>query len=355
MSNHLWTRGLILMILVILFNACVDVLDSEYSVDEPILVVQASLLDTIMEGMPETAPMQVNIFSLLPLESTYVDGGLESFGVTTATVAIIDTDNNTYPLSHQGAGLYTSDTQGKEGIGYQLLITLENGSIITSETEYMTASQLDQDSLSTISTEPEDMPTIDVQTLSHINNPLGVEAHYIYKSWREYEFREDPSLPFQKTCYISEPIDNRTVTISQVRADQTTITNTVSKMSYDSRFAFKLFFHIYQYHITPTTYDYYEQVELNKNQSDALFAPIPGKIRTNLTIEGDDTRDLQGYFTVASVEYSRVKTNPTILNQQVIFACPSNSSRPWSSNPLREYCADCLLYDNATLEKPLYW
>jgi len=359
MRNPIQITGLMFLILILmaslLFYACVDTLDSDYTVDAPILVVEASVLDTLMVGMPESATMQVSLFSLIPLESTYVQGGLENFGITDATVIIRDTDNNSYDLNHIGKGLYVNSTIGKAGVGYQIDITLKNGSTITSDIEYLEASAIKQDSLSVTSIQTENTQTTDIETLVHYSNPASAEAQFIYKSWREYEFREDPSLPFQKFCYISEPIDNNTVTISQVRSDQAIATTTASTLGYDSRFAFKLFYHLYQYHISSTTYAYYEQVDQNKNQSEALFAPIPGKIRTNLTLDGEDTRDLQGYFTVASVEYNRVQTNPTTLNQQVIFACPSNSSRPWSNNPLRDFCADCLIYDNATLDRPSYW
>lgn len=353
----------ILLAVVNGLTSCVEVLDSNYQVDAPVLVVQASVLDTITEDMSEEYPMQVSIFSLVPSQSIYLDGALDDFGVIDAQVQIIDTDDNRYQLVHLSDGMYSNASLGRAGVGYRLEITFSDGGTITSETEYIPTPSTTVDSMSlNVEDSMVDLgdgtivPTVEVSAMVHLNNSGSNDAFHLYKSWREYEFREDPDVAsgFPKTCYIGEPIDSRTTMIAPIRADQSTIIHRASSVDYDLRFAFKMFFHIYRYHISESTYAYFEQVEQNKSQSDALFAPIPGKIETNILLKDDD-RNLQGYFTVASVDYKRIKADALILQQTPIYACPSNSSRPWANNVLREFCGDCLNYSNATLERPSYW
>ena len=340
---------------------CIDVLETDLEINSPILVVQASLVDTIFDGMSESYPMEVSVFSLEPSKSEYVDGALSEFGVTDVAVSIVDTDGNTYGLTHRGEGLYTGDALGKPEVGYRLEILLPEGSTITSDIEYLTSSTATIDSLSLTTNDVlvdaggNLVPAVEVGAVVNYTNPSAEASHFLYKSSRQYEFKEDPTLSFPKVCYIQEPINPLATTIKSIRSDQEQVGLVASLSEYDRRFAFTLFFHIYQYHISESTYAYYEQVELNKSQSDALFAPIPGQIKTNITLEGDDDRSLQGYFTVASVDYQRVKANALLLDKIQIFGCPANSSRPWSSSPLMEVCGDCLLNANSTVERPDYW
>lgn len=355
---------LIITSLVIGFVACIEVLENDLEVNAPILVVQASVLDTILDGMSESHPMEVGIFSLLPSESSFVNGGLENFGVENADVSISDTEGNVYDLEHSVDGLYVGESYGKAGLGYQLHIEMPEGSTITSEVEVLTAASVKVDSLSLDTADGvidvgngTTGPTMEVSVLMHYDNTDGEEGNYLYKSWREYEFREDPdvSTGFPRICYISEGIDSGTTLIDNFRDDQSSAVHEVSKVNYDFRFGFKLFFHVYQYRLSESTYQYFEEVEQNKSQADVLFAPVPGKISTNIKLEGNDTRDLQGYFTVAGVGYQRIKSSPLDLQLTPQFACPSNSSMPWSNNPLRDFCGDCLLTQNSTLDRPSYW
>jgi hypothetical protein len=172
--------------------------------------------------------------------------------------------------------------------------------------------------------------------------------------WRvegEYQLQEGyPGALNLRRCYIKNNLDINDIKVvdgSEINGPQL-FGQEIVETAYDFRFADQFCFHIYQFSISQDEFEYWNNIKEIIDISGGLFDPPPGTVIGNI-INVDDVDDVAvGYFSVASVYFTREFVNSNELGIFVGAKCGFNRTVPFG-------CRNCTEVSNSTLTRPSYW
>jgi len=175
-----------------------------------------------------------------------------------------------------------------------------------------------------------------------------------------YEFREgtrmDPDYQV-KTCYASNNIFQNDINISgkqdypgKDRLSDFVIAETLS----DFRFSTTYYFTVVQKSLSQESIDYWKEVKASNERSGNLYDVFPGRIRTNISNEDNNSEVVNGFFHVSEVDTMRLRVRGDMAG----FPFPKCAA--WvepiiisADDP--DPCLNCLKLSNSTLVRPPYW
>jgi hypothetical protein len=109
-------------------------------------------------------------------------------------------------------------------------------------------------------------------------------------------------------------------------------------------------FHVTQYSITQSEYDYWARVNELVSIEGTLFDPPPGSISGNLVDVNNDQGRVQGYFSIAAAKSKRLFA---VVSDQGFFPEQPCSLNFRDESP--EKCSDCLKINGSSYQRPSYW
>lgn len=174
--------------------------------------------------------------------------------------------------------------------------------------------------------------------------------------WRvsgEYALTENyPNAISPRTCYIPANLDLNDIRIldgTEIN-DGNLFGQVIAETVYDYKFAENYCFHIQQFSISEQEYTYWKNIQEVIDISGGLFDPPPGTIVGNIFNVDDESNIAVGYFSVASVVFSRQFVNGASLNMRVQPYCAPRFGRDPEFG-----CEDCTEFRDSDLVKPDYW
>ena len=357
--NTYWNQSIIILLalLTVLTTSCVETLDTDIKVNAPLLVVRASVMDTVVAEMTEVAPMFVQLKYLNPSSSRFTPDGQEEVLINDASVTITDTDDNSYPLEWIGDGRYVNVTPGIQGVGYQVSIEIPDVGLIESAVEVLPTPN-DRVIDTRVAYEPLTVVTDEGEAFEqnivnlYFDTELregGTENYLMYKSYKVYQFNESPAFTnFPRNCYVTEGVFSSAASLHVLDEFNDRQTHLAARSAYDLRFRIGAHFHIIKHYLNASAHNFFAQINLNQDQSSILFSSLPGEVETNFTLSGEGSSSVrvEGYFITAKIDYMRVKATPVPLGPGISNPC---------NNGFMERCRDCLTIPNSSLERPDYW
>lgn len=163
-------------------------------------------------------------------------------------------------------------------------------------------------------------------------------------------YRPWEPLFIPKICYISEPINPQNIHLldaSELEATRADGIHLVRK-AIDNTFEERHYFNVYQYSLTKNAFEFWENIDAVSNRVGNIFDPPPAPIRGNIYNIDNESEEVLGYFSAASVDTIRVFTVRQYIDYRLPKKCGFNVSL-WGDE-----CWNCLTWPNATLERP-YW
>jgi len=358
---HLQTNCFCLLgVLFLLATACIDPVE----VDVPGSNVRKPVIQgSIKLGAPSL--IEVSLHRSADFISYYNAAPIEG-----AAVHIEDQGGNRLQIPQEKPGFYrlnwTNDGQFDivRGGAYRLLVQLADGKVYESEYEQIRAVPR-ADSIE-VRTEVrqelnETENIIDVAYIQFlIDTPLQHpdETERAYLKW-EFEgafklielLSPAPLPPPQKTCYISEKIRLDVVSIfngheaTSPRLQQFQILEEPVNWNYYRAY----YLTVYQQSLSREAYTYWSQVKEVTARTGSLFEAPPGKVITNLHNPSNPEEEVLGFFYVTEVDTIRRLIRPEEAGT------PRGFCEVFTYEEAEDFCRNCLLYPNSSLQKPAYW
>ena len=365
-------EGLYYIAFCLLLTTCIDPFDIGDVVEGRARLVVDGLLTN------EAKAHEVRVSYSSPTLSTF-----DAEPVINAEVVIEDENGSQVQLSEEREGVYFTPPNfaGAVGVSYTLHIrTTENISYRSlpevmqpvAEIESIYAEPASRTSLSSIGT------LIDNWGLQfYLNTGTGLPESNFYRwEWEEtYEFM----APLMREMQLETPICYQTnrpfrallisssQDFTQDRIERQPI-NFVSKATYKLQRRYSLL--VTQYSLTERAFNFWNDIEAQRDADGSLFDPPPSRIIGNMVREDDPNETVLGYFQVSAVTQKRA-----FVARSEVPAEPGGPVRGFSScvEPVGgdapgdggvisaeddgppEFCYDCRLIPGVTTERPSFW
>jgi len=155
-----------------------------------------------------------------------------------------------------------------------------------------------------------------------------------------------------KTCYVSISPQTNHIVVDATEIEQDELNDfLLYTTTFSYLFAEGYYLTVYQQSLSPTAYDYWEQVSQVMNQEGGLFEAPSGKIKTNLQRTDEAVNDVYGYFYVTEQKVRRVYVSPELANNPD-SRCPA----PLSEGGIAPTdCCDCSTQENTVTQRPEWW
>lgn len=346
-------RVIISLALIVLVFGCREPFDFDYpDVLEPRVVIDGYITNSGKRHVVRVS-----------YSTNINDRGLvETEFITNADVRIVDDQGSFTILDHRNNGIYETQPQyaAREGVSYQLVVTLSDGEVYESEIKSLPA---DSPAVADISFRGD---TRDVLANNSIQPQEGAliaatiqkdgNRHFYQWVIGEWFIIQSDAAPDElKYCYIRD-FDAAEIVLLQ---DNPTVSG-VSEYTYPISFIprgarMKVDFGVEAILLTLTEADYrfWDAVKQQSENSGSLFDAAPHSIEGNIT--GSNGDKVLGYFGVYRESLDRVFFTEAELGfspgTYPPCAIPPNAVRP---HP----CEDCRLYEyqeNLGVFTPAWW
>lgn len=347
-----WTGGLVWLFWGI---GCVDQINFDQSVENPQLVVDG--LISLGSGPHEVSLSQLGDFGAEPIQPT-----------SHAEVTIIENGADSYQLSEISRGVYqlaAGILETEVGVGYKVMIQLEDGRRYQSEEEIMPVPTI----LDSVYYELvfKDQFTSAGQTVSDYFLDVfidgivsdGEEGPFIRWTVEEsYNFTELPGLtPLDPrfTCYLSRATDPQNILLFDASSSFSPVIRRkqVAETFIDWTFQERHYFRVFQQSLTASAFEYWERIDQVSNQVGSVFDPPPAGLIGNISNVDDPNELVLGYVQAVAQDTATAFTVPTLLSEVFIQTYCARNFQFGRGFP--QECYDCLLFDNSTYERPDYW
>lgn len=334
------------IICVFTLHACLDEIDLNIDSENVFYVVDGQITDKLQ--------LQTIRLSSSAIIGRGNDNIFES--LTSAEVRLFDSENSSFLFeeSINELGTYQTMMQAVPEMEYRLEVKLANGDLIKSRP-------------SMINPTPKiDSITFDVKILKELNAAGNtVENEYVdiyvntttgnespFLKWRiegEYEFLESPRMTGSRTCYIKQLLDLNSITVLDTRNTQNSITGQfIKRVPIDGKFDLLYCFHVQQYSISEQEYDFLSNSAQLLDLEGGLFDLPPGKVQSNLFLDGQSDAEVYGYLSFVQEESRRRFITADDLDLIIYSPCYSGFSFDFG-------CFDCTSKFQSSLVKPNYW
>lgn len=159
------------------------------------------------------------------------------------------------------------------------------------------------------------------------------------------------TLDPQKACYIDDDLSGNQILIFNGREtteDYLSRYPVIRQVPLNYFFASGYYLTLLQHTLSPSAYQYWDQLRENANPGGGLFDPTPGTVTGNITNIDDPEETVLGFFYATQTDTLRRLIRPRELGNPLGFCGnPRNQSR--------EQCDECIVLSNSTLTKPDYW
>lgn len=297
--------------------------------------------------------------------------------VSGAIVAIEDNKGNVVNLTESSPGFYDTP-QGYQAIGgnaYVLCITTPDGAHYQSDAELLRPSgDMDEVYYDVETKEVLSAENIIVEE-QRVNfyTDFSFPERDVYYKWEwdgVYAFKTTyitseqrapfciPRIPtgIPEVCYVKEKSDGGFVKVLE--------SNTASSLDYekflvlskkvDFNWKVRYAMHLVQLSMTKNTYEFWKNVEEQRDRSGSIFDPVPSKIIGNVHNVTNDGEEVLGNFSVYGYQDQRVFVTGLAIPDSN-NSCLLPLTIPGESHP--EYCCNCSKLDptNNQTAKPDFW
>lgn len=157
--------------------------------------------------------------------------------------------------------------------------------------------------------------------------------------------------PEPKSCYVSYPPVKNYLTFDGVNSTASRIDDIlVNESNYSNLFAEGYYMIIYQQAVSQAAFEYWNQVSTVVNRTGDVFQEPTGVVPTNWTNLNDPKDNIYGFFYAAEQKIVRQYISPEFGRGQPP-QCPIRGL----GGELAEFCCDCLVLENSTVEQPDWW
>ena len=201
--------------------------------------------------------------------------------------------------------------------------------------------------------------------------PEAQEVYLREGSTYAYSFTESNNCHFRfgsgttKTCYFTGDTDPLHISLlykpqntTMTRADNLLIATRVLDRKEVKE---KEYFSASQFRINKSSYDYWQKINLQNNQSGGIFDPYPASVPGNIHNKGNAAERVLGIFEISGVgrKYDFI-TNGDAPEYYKSSSCEEFNGQSGGSfaDPCDQNtspCFNCLLLKNATDTKPDFW
>ncbi len=190
-------------------------------------------------------------------------------------------------------------------------------------------------------------------------NPMTTDLTRMRWTFEQaYQLTDEPesaSIP-SKTCYA---IRNQGANIESVkdpneRGESMLTREPVIDVVISDVYSEGNYLLIYQQTLSETAFEYFDQIRQVINLEGSLFDAPAGKITTNFKSTNDGNNEVFGFFYMTEIDTLRHFVSPDFLGNPT-RRCPPVFSSPPPRPCFIESCCDCLLEENSTTEKPVWW
>jgi hypothetical protein len=333
---------IIVFVCFLLLVSCIDRLDFVGDTDKGQLVIYGLFTDIDDRQMVNVS--RTNNFGLPPI------------GVHDAQVNLITESGDRFQYFNIGNGDYEiRGIKAEEGRSYALEVILD-GDTYLSKLEKVPV-QLADDTLSfTFSTEPisnnTNAPVFSVfseTTLPDSQEPIYLrwqaEETYLWnRIWLPCTGLCPPPPP---NCFISDVIDPNRINLFDGSGTSTKSTTfTIGKRQVDNSFISTFYVTVRQLSINREAYEYWQKIKIVVNNQGSLFDIPPAPVYGNISNIENPEENVLGYFEVAKIRISRIKTTaidvPFFLNRPCEFIV---------GKPAESYAPECISCEERALGK----
>jgi Domain of unknown function (DUF4249) len=357
-------KSIILFVAIILFDSCVDRISIEVPAGGDILVVDGLITN-------EPGPYTVEITRAAKLDT---DLNFRKF-VTAKSVAIFDNLGNSEVLTEVEQGIYKTRPNGIRGVvgrEYHVRIETRDGKIFESVPEKIKpVGKIDTVYYETVSFQPIDAPTthgfdiyMDAKGLPDSDNQLRwkFSATYLVKTFPElhtvligenmvpdplpcssFRLSNGSVLPVPGkpcdccTCWVTQNEDKPHVSDNQFVSNGNFKRIKLGYVPFSNLYFYdKVMIEVRQLSLSRTAFDFWKNIQAQKEGSGSLFQPPSGVVRTNI-FEKNGAEQAQGLFYAAGA------------SKKVIFITIPGTAAPAPINN------SCLLYKYSTTQQPTDW
>lgn len=275
-----------------------------------------------------------------------------------AKVILYDDLENSEILQYIGNGTYLGSTLGITGRSYHLEIELSNGEYIVSEPELLpsptpiTNLLLQQDIIPRRGVDG----TIDEINTLNINLYLNEETQNHFFRWKlsgTYMMFSPLDTMDLGPCYITEVLNRGSIGQSTI-FDKDLLSHNLASFEPAKKFLYAYYLRVDQFSLTPLGYDYWKQINEQKENVGSMFDNPPGQILGNLKYTQSDNYVL-GNFDVSANSVERIMILNSDFANGVSYnfkECFPIDAAYFSPAPA---CIDCAVLPNSTHVKPDYW
>lgn len=357
-------KSIVLFIALILFNSCIDRISIEIPDGGSILVVDGLITD-------EPGPYRVEVTRAAKLDT---DLNFRKF-VSAKSVAIFDNLGNSEVLKELEPGIYETSPNGIRGVvgrEYHVRVEGRDGKTFESVPEMIKpVGKLDSVYYEAVSFQPLDAPTengfdifMDSKGLPDSDNQLRwkFSATYLVETFPELHvvpigegFAPDP-LPCSSfalssgsvlpvpgkpcdccTCWVTQFEDKPHVSDNQFVTDGTFKRVKLGYVPINNLYFYdKVMIEVKQLSLSRMAFDFWKNIQAQKEGSGSLFQPPSGVVHTNI-FEKNGAEQAQGLFYAAGA------------SKKVIFITIPGMAAPAQVNNT------CLSYKYSTNQKPIDW
>ena len=339
---------LFVVLVLVLFQACIKKVSVETRNEKPILVVEGSI-------NTDSVPYEVRLSYSGPF--TLTRDIPEEYYEEDAIVTIGDNLGNITPLTHRDSGIYVTtnpDYVGIVGRSYHVNVLLKDGTRYISRPETIKPVQ----PISKVNANWVNDFSIELPTYLNVNidtdDPAGEENYYQWKFYA-YVMRETQGVPCGflcikfETCYQLQ-VDNEV----RIFSDQYTNGNQIKNQTVGRTYIYTYgnpFIEVSQYSLSREAYQFWKRYQDQQTRTGGVLDPLPASIKGNVYNANDETDFALGYFSASSVFRKKVIIIPYSITEYLLDIS-ARSHIPQGVNSCFEYYANALAYPDGRYAPP---
>jgi hypothetical protein len=357
-----------MLLVVNLLVGCVETFEVSYDLDRKGVVITGIITDLKPANVEITRTASSPITRKENLER-----------ITDAIVVLNDSDGGREELVETSIGTYEGQNLGVAGRSYHVEILLPDGTEIVSKPQKLKESPpIDSLYIENVA----DYQTVgnsqvDTRGLNlnlYMNSSDTVANYYKWTVGGTYVLYTAYNTPGRQCnsivsgfdiqpCYVTRPDDGHFVL---GESDKQGVDEFAVKLKYlrpSSQFAFGHSVLVTQYSQTAEAFEYWKKIDDQARSVGSIFDPPPSQITGNLSISGNPTVEVLGFFEASSVKSRRIfierRDFETLEENSPVFS-DAGINAPcfdiWSGEfgPY-DYCCDCANHENSTRIEPSYW
>lgn len=327
----------------LLFLGCVENFDPEINPDFTDLVY----VDGIITN---SSPTQVTIGRTVKFGETS-----QGEFINDATVTILENGEVFEVLNQFGEGNYQGSKLGEIDQAYELEIILNDGKIIRSSPQTLISGpqvgdlSLDRIKRDLIGVNGGVRSVRGLNVNVYLNDETTKAQFFRWKLDATYKFISPLTL---MECYVGYRYGSYFALGESTRIDKSLLSETIVFLEGTQEFVEGFSLEVTQYVLSRDSFNYWKQIDDQKNNSGSVFDPPPSPISGNLAYENSSSLAL-GFFSASFSSTKRIFIAPSAFEIEPYFS----DALCYADDPsvIPEWCSDCTTLQYSTRIVPTYW